>query len=353
MERGLQDQHTERRSPATGTAGAAQEGPRPARPARPVPFFRFLLFYAALVAIGAVLSYLSPLVRDAWITSAVVGPGQTAEGLLSGRAATTGILHEAIPDRALITLLITLGALALSLPVAWVYTFTRRLRYDPSLVHSVIILPVVVSGIVTVVQHSVALAFSLAGIVAAVRFRNTLKDPKDAVYIFLALGIGIATGVGAADIALVLSLIFNLIVLILWKYNLGAIYSGESSHSLLSIGDESLLLARTNAQRDAIRWRVSREAGDMETDGILLVHTDDKESAQRAVELTLSSEADNWKMIEDFRRRNGVSTFAVLLHLDKKGDPLTLLGELDDRWSAQVGAAEYIPYQHSAEPKKP
>jgi hypothetical protein len=317
-----------------------------------VPFFRFLLFYAALITIGGLLSYWFPLVRDAWITSAVVGPGQTAEGLLTGRTTATSILHEGVLDRALITMLITLAALAVSLPVAWVYTFTRRLRYDPSLVHSVIILPVVVSGIVTVVQHSIALAFSLAGIVAAVRFRNTLKDPKDAVYIFLALGIGIATGVGAADIAIVLSLLFNLIVLILWKFNLGAIYSGERGQTLLSIGDESLLLARTNAQRDAIRWRVNREAAEMDTDGILLVHTDDVESAQRAVELTLSSEADNWKIVNGFRRRNGISTFAVLLHLDKKGDPLTLLGDLDDRWSAQVGAAEYIPFQHSAEPTK-
>jgi hypothetical protein len=248
-------------------------------------------------------------------------------------------------------MLITLGALAVSLPVAWTYTFTRRLRYDPSLVHSVIILPVVVAGIVTVVQHSVALAFSLAGIVAVVRFRNTLKDPKDAVYIFLALGIAIATGVGAADIALVLSLLFNLIVLILWKYNLGAIYSGESGHTLLSVGDESLLLARTGAQRDAIRWRMNQQASEFDTDGILLVHTMDPEEAQRALELLLSSEVEGWKVVNGFRKRRGVSTFGVLLHLDKKGDPLDLLGELDERWSAHIAAAEYIPFQRSAESK--
>src|SRR5262245_35756836 len=225
MENGQRDQRNERRSLATGTSTTPKVSR--ARPARPVPFLKFLLFYAVLIAIGAVLSYLFPIVRDAWITSAVLGSNQPSESLF--RATTTaGILHERMLDRALITFLITLAALAVSLPVAWVYTFTRRLRYDPSLVHSVIILPVVVSGIVTVVQHSVALAFSLAGIVAAVRFRNTLKDPKDAVYIFLALGIGIATGVGAADIAVVLSLLFNLIVLILWKYNLGAIYSGDT-----------------------------------------------------------------------------------------------------------------------------
>ena len=35
-----------------------------------------------------------------------------------------------------------------------------------------------------------------AGVVAAVRFRNTLRDTKDAVYVFLAVGIGLAWGRG-------------------------------------------------------------------------------------------------------------------------------------------------------------
>jgi hypothetical protein len=86
MEQGPPDQRTERRSPDIGTPNASPNGAKPARAARPVPFFRFLLFYASLIAIGALLSYWFPLVRDAWITSAVVGPGQTAEGLLTGRA---------------------------------------------------------------------------------------------------------------------------------------------------------------------------------------------------------------------------------------------------------------------------
>jgi len=48
--------------------------------------------------------------------------------------------------------------------------------------------------VVLIVRDSVALAFSLAGIVAAVRFRNTLRDTKDAVYIFLAIAVGLAAG---------------------------------------------------------------------------------------------------------------------------------------------------------------
>lgn len=107
-------------------------------------------------------------------------------------------------------------AALLAFPVAWVYTFTHERRgYRQSVVHMMILLPVVVAGVVVLVKDSLALAFSLAGIVAAVRFRNTLEDSKDAVYVFLATAIGLAAGVNVL-VAAVLSLLFNGIILALW-----------------------------------------------------------------------------------------------------------------------------------------
>src|SRR5436305_15105982 len=88
------------------------------------------------------------------------------------------------------------SALLLSIPCACVYVLTRATKgYPQSVVHLLIVLPLVVSGIVVLVQYSLALAFSLAGIVAAVRFRNTLDDSKDADYVFLATAIGLAAAV--------------------------------------------------------------------------------------------------------------------------------------------------------------
>jgi Domain of unknown function (DUF4956) len=77
-----------------------------------------------------------------------------------------------------------------------------------------------VAGIVVLVKYSVALAFSLAGIVAAVRFRNTLDDSKDAVYIFLATAIGLAAAVDL-PVALVISVLFNIVALSLWYSDFG------------------------------------------------------------------------------------------------------------------------------------
>ena len=79
----------------------------------------------------------------------------------------------------------------------------------------------VVAGIVMIIQNSLALAFSLAGIVAGVRFRLTLDDSLDAIYIFVAIGAGLAAGIEALEITVVVSVIFNYFILFFWEIDYG------------------------------------------------------------------------------------------------------------------------------------
>ena len=110
-----------------------------------------------------------------------------------------------------------LGALITALPVTWVYMATRTAEeYDQSIISTILILPSVVTSIVVVVQHSLALAFALGGIAGAVRFKNSLKSSGDALYILLSVGIGLASGIGAVELALVMSLAFNFCFAGLW-----------------------------------------------------------------------------------------------------------------------------------------
>jgi len=177
------------------------------------PFARVALYYLGLVLVAGAASYLFPALAEHFSPShlrAVPGLGGAGSGF--GRAAALE------PVSAAEAALSILGALALSVPVAWVYMLAKEeVKYDESVVHTVIILPMVVAGIVLIIRDSLALAFSLAGVVAAVRFRNTLRDTKDAVYIFLAVGIGLAAGVQALVVALILSTLFNVVVWALWK----------------------------------------------------------------------------------------------------------------------------------------
>ena len=131
-------------------------------------------------------------------------------------------LFQAPPGLPLAEVFAMAAAFALMLPVAWIYIMTRRRKgFRQSVVQTLVILPIVVAGVVFMVKNSLALAFSLGGIVAAVSFRNTARDSKDAVYIFLATGVGFAAGVQSVDIARGVSIIYNAVVLVLWWTDFG------------------------------------------------------------------------------------------------------------------------------------
>jgi hypothetical protein len=318
---------------------------------RSSPFVRLAVYYVVLIAVVAALTHYVPSTRRAFLTPVslpAVGEeaGQLLQGAnLSARAAEAAAVRAAL-DRAYATALAILGALALIIPVAGVYMRIKRLQYDPALVRSVVILPIVVAGIALVVKNSLALAFSLAGIVAAVRFRNTLKDPRDAVYIFLVIAIGLSAGVQALDVALVMSIIFNFVVLILWRFNIGSIYGGRYGETgILSTGTAELFVAQTPEQRKEIRRALLDEAEEMKTDGILLVHAERPEVARHTVQEALSDMARDWRLVRIATRDEGITTLEYLVRMKKKTTPVDLVGALDERWSAQVEAAEYIPFR--------
>jgi len=118
--------------------------------------------------------------------------------------------------------LMMLGAVLLMLPVAWAHILTRsRKGFSQSMVQTLIFLPLVVAGTLILVQHSVALAFGLGGVVGAVSFRNRLADPKDAIYIFVAIAVGLAAGFQVMAVAAAISIFFNLVVLLAWRFDFG------------------------------------------------------------------------------------------------------------------------------------
>lgn len=120
-----------------------------------------------------------------------------------------------------------IGTVILMVPVSWVYFITTRTKnVDPSFSQTIVVLPVVVTGIAMIVQNSLALAFSLAGVVAAVRFRFTLAEPAHALYIFAAIGVGLGSGIGALGVSTVISIAFVYINLLLWKLDYGANLGG-------------------------------------------------------------------------------------------------------------------------------
>ena len=136
-----------------------------------------------------------------------VAPPKMDSEIINTVIRATGSFDRMGQGRQLIIVLI--GVWLLVLPVSWVHKGIHfESAHDHSLDETTLILPGIVSAIVLVVQHSLALAFSLAGIVAGVHFRRALQDTFDALFILVAIGTGIAAGVAALEIAAVLTVFF-------------------------------------------------------------------------------------------------------------------------------------------------
>ena len=175
-----------------------------------------VVIYAALRLFPGVKDYLPVGGVEALISQPDANP-------LSGgaRAATASAVGNMGESLFWLTAAIV-GALMCSLPVSWTYMSIRTgEEYDQSLISTIMVLPLVVTGIVIIVQNSLALAFALAGIAGAVRFKNSLKSSGDALFILVSVGIGLAGGIGAVELALVLSIAFNIAFLLLWSTEYG------------------------------------------------------------------------------------------------------------------------------------
>ena len=153
------------------------------------------------------------------VESLINPPAQNLlEGPDSVRAANVGNLGDSL----FWLVVAIIGALLAALPVSWVYMAVRSgEEYDQSLVNTIIVLPMVVTGIVIIVQNSLALAFALAGIAGAVRFRNSLKSSGDALFILCAVAIGLSAGIGAVELAAVISVALNFTFAVLWLTEYG------------------------------------------------------------------------------------------------------------------------------------
>ncbi len=192
-----------------------------------IPMTLIFIYYGLWIALAAFLINRFPTFEGYFpiggVNELAVSSYDTFEPVYSSVERT--ILSPTGPLR---LLLATIGALIITVPVTWAYMISSRTRkLNQSFLQAVMLLPVVVTGISMIVVNSIALAFSLAGIVAAVRFRFALEQPSDALYIFVAIAIGLGSGIGALAIATVISFVYVMTTLVIWRLEYGKNMSGR------------------------------------------------------------------------------------------------------------------------------
>lgn len=333
------------------------------------PVRRLVAYYVILAVVVAILSVFFPREISA---IAAKGLGDVSEGptvladALSSPSATGSFAMGSLLGVVITTIMILLGALVLMLPVTWVYMSARPSggQHNQNVVQTLIFLPLVVAGIVFIVQNSLALAFSLAGVVGAVRFRTTLRDTRDLVYIFLSIVVGFAAGVQSLAVGAVVSVIFNFVLIVTWRYDYGRnmMMTGASAQwsrplqALASptgdhrIPDRDLLLSLTPEKANALAdrfGRVSEAIGKKKKaryTSVLTILTDKVPEAQKQVEPVLDKMTKRWDLDEIVTNVGKPSEIYYLTRLKKsvpRDDLLTAIhqnaGEVIESASLESG----------------
>ena len=323
---------------------------------------RVILYYLGLAAaIILTWSVMSPGARNeaTGVLSSLIAFRTPGGGKVKNADAIAALMAPDFTPPPFLPLILVViavtSAFLLALPVAWVYMFTRQRKgYRPSDVQALVLMPVVVSGVVVLVKNSLPLAFSLAGIVAAVRFRTTLEDSKDATFIFLATALGLACGV-QIEVAAVLSILFNAAVLILWSSEFArippalegvrakrqlerAMQIANRTSQFVARLDSEVLEALAPAQLDALEDRLRKRRSELSGEGtkfdaMVRILTTDATSLRSAIDPVLESEAKRWRYrgtstnetgtsVEyDLRLKKGYSRQSIAEALREKGAP--------------------------------
>lgn len=335
------------------------------------PLLRVLAYYVFLFAGVAAIVSLVPetltYLNAPLPTSALLG-GSGGAGLAA--AAMGGPMS---PLRVVAAVVVSLSsACALMLPVTWVYVQTRRKKgFDQSVVQTLIILPLVVAGVILLVQNSTALAFSLGGIVGAVSFRNTLRDTKDAIYIFLAIVIGVAAGVHAMLVAATVSVCFNIVAVVMWWTDFGrtgALLEGAPARDRLerakavanrtsgfiSMVDRELLRSMTPEQLEVLAERARDrqhkaaakagldEGAEARRDRTLRLEVGaDSEGVRQAAEVVLSALAKGYELMSETAEGGGTAIL-YRVRLKKRATPEAFIESFRAAAGSAIRKAELI-----------
>lgn len=323
------------------------------------PVVRLLGYFLLLSTVIGVVALVVPWVPDLLVPSPPgADPFPEASDAMGPSASE---IMTSVSKTALLGLLALLAALAFTVPVVWLYTVIMRQEgYDRSFVRLLALLPVVVAGVVQVVRGDLALAFALAGIVAAVRFRTTVKDLQDAVFAFAAIAVGLATGTGNFTLAGAISSIFCLLAYALWRMNVGdvgpslelshggvalaeALVPGES-HKAVVIGEEDDVEPVTAEDLPGLSTHIERLADYVRGDALrkkkkyntlLLVYTERPDEATTFLEPILDDHARRWVLVDQIERNgSGLTALEYLLRLKKT----VKVGKMIDRLACGEGA---------------
>jgi len=111
-----------------------------------------------------------------------------------------------------------LFSLVCSLIIAWTYKSTfQGVLYQHSYLVSLIMASIITSSVIMVISGNLILSLGMVGALSIVRFRSAIKDPLDIIFMFWAITVGIANGIGMIKVSIICTLLISLVCFLLYK----------------------------------------------------------------------------------------------------------------------------------------
>ncbi len=110
-------------------------------------------------------------------------------------------------------------ALALGIFIAWLYGF--KTKHTKGFILTLAILPAVVCMIIMMVNGNIGTGVAVAGTFSLIRFRSVPGTAREIGAIFIAMGAGLATGMGYAGYAMLFTLLIGLVTWVLTMSRFG------------------------------------------------------------------------------------------------------------------------------------
>jgi uncharacterized membrane protein YhiD involved in acid resistance len=104
----------------------------------------------------------------------------------------------------------------LSMCIAAVYRWTYEgLSYSRSFVHTQVLAATVTSILIMAIGNNLARGLGILGTLAIIRFRTPIRDPRDIIFLFACLAVGISCGASVFFVAVTGTVMFCLFALYL------------------------------------------------------------------------------------------------------------------------------------------
>ena len=190
-------------------------------------------------------------------------------------------------------LIATVCSLAIGLFIAFMYTI--KSSYSRSYIITLALLPAIVQMVIMLVNGNIGAGVAVAGAFSLVRFRSAPGTGKEITSIFLAMAVGLATGMGYIGIAAIFAVIITVANLILMGSGFG---SGAAEEKTLKITVPEGLDFEGIFDDIFARYTKKAELCEVKTSGMGSLY-------KLNYSIVMRDRASTKGMIDEMRQRNG------------------------------------------------